>query len=113
MQYAIVVVLSVLFTFLGFITEVTAGNIRHVENGREPNAGAAIFPGIPFVPLFFVGVVWMLNRIYPNLGFWAFIGFGAWFVPNWWLSLRKLRRQFNDLVANSDILATKPETHEN
>ena len=111
MQYAIVVVLSVVFTFLGFISEVTAGNIRHVENGREPNAGAALYPCIPFVPLFFVVAVLMLNRIYPNLGFWAFIGYFVWFVPNWWFSIRKLQRRLNELVANPDIVAGEPETH--
>ncbi len=71
MTNVIVVVLSVIFTFLGFAIEVTNGKIRHVENNREPNAGAAIFPGIPFIPLFIAGVVWMLNSIYPNLGFWT------------------------------------------
>ena len=113
MQYAIVVVLSTVFTFLGFAAEVTAGNIRHIQNGREPNAGAAIFPNIPFVPLFFVSVVWLLNRIYPNLGVWAFALFCVWFVPNWWFSLRKLRQQFNALVAGSDIAGGATETNEN
>jgi hypothetical protein len=51
MTYAIVIVLAVIFTFLGFAIDITNGNITHVKNGREPNADAAIFPNIPFNPL--------------------------------------------------------------
>ena len=97
MGYLAATLLSVLFAFLGFVTEISNGNIRHLENGREPNAGAAIFPVIPFGPLFLVGLVWLLNRAYGNLGFWAFAVFTCWFIPSWWVTQRRLNTRFKEL----------------
>lgn len=102
MTYVIVVVLSVIVTFLGFAIEITNGNIGHVANNRQPKAGAAVFPNIPFVPLFIVGVVWLLDRIYPNLGFWICVVLFCVYVPYWWLSLRKLNVTLQSMITKND-----------
>ena len=109
MTYAIVIVLSVIFTFLGFAIEITNGNIGHVKNGREPNAGAAIFPNIPFIPLTVLLFAWLLNGCYPNLGFWIVVGLFTLYLPYWWRSLRRLNGELQSLLAESE---KRPETAE-
>ena len=102
MTYAIVIVLSVIFTFLGFAIEITNGNIGHVKNGREPNAGAAIFPNIPFIPVMVVLFAWLLNSCYPNLGFWIVVGLFTLYLPYWWWSLRSLDGKLQSLLVASE-----------
>ena len=48
--------------------EITDGNIRHVQNGRTPNAGAALFPNIPFVQVTYVLVAWGLDHLHQGIG---------------------------------------------
>lgn len=102
MAYAIVIVLSVIFTFLGFAIEITSGNIVHVKHGREPNAGAAIFPNIPCIPVTVVLFTWFLNGCYPNLGFWIVVGLFTLYVPYWWWSLRRMNGELQSLLATSE-----------
>jgi hypothetical protein len=97
--YGIVVVLSIVVAFLGFATEITESNILHVKNGREPNAGAAIFPGIPFIPLVTIGLVWAIDWIYPHLGFGLFMTLFCLFVPYWWFNIRRSDKQLRALIA--------------
>ncbi len=99
MTYLLLAALWTVATFLGFAIEVTSGNIRHVENGREPNAGAALFPNIPCVPLLFVGLAWLLDQVYPMLGFWTCVVLFCLFVVSWWFWRRKLNAQLQDLIA--------------
>ena len=68
-MYLFILILSVISCFVGFVLEVAEGNICHIQNGRLPNAGVAIFPNIPVVPLIYVLVVWLLNHLYQDLGF--------------------------------------------
>ena len=102
MAYAIVIVLSVTFTFLGFATECATRNIVHVKHGREPNAGASIFPTIPFIPAMAVGFTWFLNGFYPNLGFWVIVVLFVLYVPYWWWNLRRLDAKLQSLFAASE-----------
>ena len=67
-MYALIVALALLSCFLGFVLEITQSNILHVRNGQPPNAGAALFPNIPFVPLTYVLGAWGLNQLQPDLG---------------------------------------------
>lgn len=97
MFYLILFAASSLSCGFGFISEITRGNIRHLKDGREPNAGAAIFPTIPLIPLFYVLVVFLLNMVVENIG-WHVI-FLYLILSNiyrvWEFS--KLNREFNDL----------------
>ena len=102
MGYLLVALLSIVFAFLGFATEIARGNISHIENGREPNAGASIFPVIPLGPMFLVGLVWLLNNTYHNLGFWAFVAFTAWHIPSWWISQTRLNNRLKELTTGGN-----------
>lgn len=102
MGYTAVIAASVMVLFLGFSTECTARNIVHVQQGREPNAGASIFPGIPFVPALAVAVAWLLNGWYPNLGVWTVLTLSCLYVPFWAYTQRKLNAELHSLTATED-----------
>ena len=108
MTYVIVAVLATICTFLGFALECTSGNITHLENGREPNAGAALFPNIPFNPLLAVGVAWALERVHVHLGLWVFVGLFLIYLPCWWFSLRRLTRKLDALKADTGYPSEDP-----
>ncbi len=82
---------------MGFISEVTAGNITHLKNGRKPEAGATVFPTIPIMQLLTVLVTWGLNRIHPPLGFYTVSALFVVFALFWVVSYRKLKREFDEL----------------
>ncbi|WP_207250676.1 hypothetical protein [Thiothrix fructosivorans] len=96
-MYLFILILSVISCFVGFVLEVAEGNICHIQNGRLPNAGVAIFPNIPVVPLIYVLVVWLLNHLYQDLGFivvatYAVLGIGVQLFQ-----YRKANRQLKTL----------------
>ena len=67
-SYIIIGALSLLLSIYGFILEVTKGNIVHLENGREPSAGAAFFPTIPIVQVFHLVALWAMDLMIPGYG---------------------------------------------
>lgn len=71
LSYFAITVLSLCSCFVGFVLESTEGNIGHVQNGRKPNAGAAILPTIPMVQIFYALATWGLNWFQDNAGFWV------------------------------------------
>lgn len=73
MIYIIAVALGLAACVQGFLTEITAGNIGHLRNGRPPNARAALFPSIPFIPLLFVGVAWLLRLFISKHATWILL----------------------------------------
>ena len=83
------------------MSEVTIGNINHIKNGREPNAGAAIFPTIPFVPLIILLITWGLNKLLPNLGFYLVIGLFLIYYPIWYKSFKQDYQKLENLKENS------------
>ena len=56
------IVFRLIASVQSFASEITRGNIDHLKNGRKPNAGAVIFPTIPFVQIVAVGVAWLLEK---------------------------------------------------
>ena len=73
MIYFLILILSFFLNALGFAIEISEGNIRHIENGREPNAGAALFPVIPFTQIAFLGLAFLGNLYKPNWGFYGVV----------------------------------------
>jgi len=67
-MYVSILALSLMSCFLGFALLITEGNIDHVRAGRPPNASAALFPNIPFVPFSYVLSVCALDRLSPGTG---------------------------------------------
>ena len=98
--YVSLAVLSLGSCAAGFYAETVAGNIRHLKNGREPNAGAAIFPTIPLVPMAHFGLVYGLNQISSNLGW--YVAFGYFFVAAIYsfVSISKRKRELDQLNEN-------------
>lgn len=78
MLMAGVILLSLLSCAVQFALEIAMGNLGHVEQGRPPNAGAALFPVLPMVPLAYVGALWLASRYFPGSGpLWVFAWGGA------------------------------------
>jgi len=69
MWYFGLVLLAFVACFVSFAVEIATGNIAHIRNGREPNAGAAVLPTIVLVPAVFVLAAWAINHLYTNLGY--------------------------------------------
>jgi len=98
MTYAIAILISLVSCVIGFRLEVVQGNIRHVKNGRNPEAGAAIFPTVPLVPLFYVGAMWLINSLGENFGFYAVLGYFLIANVVKLLSIRRLDSELQQLI---------------
>lgn len=100
MIYVIAVAMGLVTSLQGFLSEITAGNIGHLKQGRRPNAGAAVFPSIPIIPFVFVGLAWFLRIFLSGYAVWilvaAFVAQSLW----WGLSFAKLRVELRGLKAN-------------
>jgi len=99
MIYVIAVVLSLIACVQSFLSEITAGNITHLKNSRPPNAGAALFPMIPFMPLLFLGAAWVLRRFVPEYGMWIIVVAFLILSLFWAISFVKLRVELRRVEA--------------
>ena len=99
MMYTGLIILSIVACFVGFNAEVASSNIIHMENGRKPNAGAAIFPDIPFIPLLFSGIAWLINKnpYIPNLGFFLTYGLLVVIIINSYFATKKLLAKLDEM----------------
>ncbi|PCH65754.1 MAG: hypothetical protein COC04_01045 [Gammaproteobacteria bacterium] len=95
--YILLVFLAVISTCIGFPLEIIHGNIRHLENGREANAGAAIFPSLLVIPLFYVVSAWLLNKTHENVGFYIVITYFVLSVLQKTFSIRKHKKILNEM----------------
>jgi len=91
MLYLGLVILALISCGVGFGLEVVTGNIAHIKNGREPNAGAAILPAIPIIPATYVLAAWGLNYLYPNLGYMVVSVYGVLSIAIGVFQYRKAR----------------------
>jgi hypothetical protein len=99
MTYLLAVLLGLIMCVESFASEVTRGNIVHLKNDREPNAGAALFPLIPAVPLLFVGFAWILQVVVPLYSIWILIGFPLVLSVFWAVSFAKLRLELKRTIS--------------
>lgn len=100
MIYVIAVVLGLAACVQGFLHEITAGNIGHLKNGRPPNARAALFPSIPFIPLLFVGVAWLLRIFVAKYATSVLLAAFVVLSLYWAFSFAKLRTEIRRIKAN-------------
>ncbi len=100
MIYLIAVILSLAACVMSFASEVTTGNVGHIENGRPPNAGAAIFPMIPILPLLAVSVAWFLQSLVPAHAISILGGAFLLFLCLWAVSFVRLRVRFQRLLTS-------------
>jgi len=95
LDYIIIFVISLIHCVIGFYLEVLDGNLRHIENGHEPNAGACIFPTIPTVPLIFIAIGFVINLFPKNYGLSVILGYSAYalffiYIPTYF----KLKKEY-------------------
>jgi len=100
--YGLTVVAALLSTFIGFGLEIVQGNIRHVQNGRKSEAGAAIFPSIIFIPLFYIGTAWGLNTTTYHLGFYVVFAYFVISITYKVFSFKKQGRELEELQRDSN-----------
>ena len=98
MMYVLIIIMSLVFSGMSFVSEITQGNITHIKNGREPNAGAALFPTIPFVPLFMVLLTWGVNTVYEDLGFYFTTGCFIVYLPIWYFNYRTSVKELKSIT---------------
>ena len=97
MLYFLAIIFSLVASGQSFASEITAGNITHLKNGRLPNAGAAIFPTIPIFQLLGIGAARLLQKFNSQYAVWILVGLFLIFSVFWALSFRKLRAEFNQI----------------
>ena len=83
-----------------FVEEVFRGNINHLKNGRVANAGAAIFPTFPIVPLAVVGVAWVGRTLLTDSSNWVLGGVAIFVVVTWSVSMFRLRAELVKLQSS-------------
>ncbi len=101
MIYILAILFGLTVCVQSFLSEVTAGNIGHLRNGREPNAGAALFPTFPFIPLLFVVIAWIL-QMFTQWAIWIFVVSFLALSVFWAIGFAKLKAEFNRLVATQN-----------
>ena len=95
--YILLVFLAVISTCVGFPLEIIHGNIRHLENGREANAGAAVFPSLLVIPIFYVVSAWLLNKVHDSVGFYIVITYFFISLLLKTFSIRKYKKILNEM----------------
>lgn len=87
--------------FFGTSAASLAGNIVHVQHGRELNAASSLFATIPLAPAFFVGVTWLFSQWHDNLGFRVVVTVLLFLVPFQIWTIRKLDSQLRSLETSN------------
>lgn len=95
MIYLLAILFSLIVSFQCFASEITAGNIKHIKNGRQPNAGAALFPVTPLFQLLAVGAAWLLDTFMHRYAIWVLIGSFLTLSVFWTCSFIKLKTEFD------------------
>ncbi|HEY8942117.1 MAG TPA: hypothetical protein VIM59_18115 [Cellvibrio sp.] len=96
--YFLLLVTSFALCCAGSYQEILRGNIVHLQNGREPNAGVALFPTIPFVQAMHFGIVYGLNLAQENLGWYVITVYFSLAILCLCYMISKLKAEYNKLV---------------
>lgn len=97
MIYIFAIILGLVSSILLMACEVSRGNITHLKNGREPNAGAAIFPTIIIVPLFFAGIAMGIKSFFLAHDLVIFLGVTLALIVAIGISLLRLNAKLKSL----------------
>jgi hypothetical protein len=97
--YMSLVLLSLVEVFVGCAAEVVKSNIGHLKNGRKPDAGCAILPLVPILPIAYVLAAMGLNHFAPYLGYGTVAGISSINVGRSYWRYRKERPQLETLLA--------------
>lgn len=97
MEYVAIALLSLISCGVGFAREIADSNVLHLENGRQPNASAALFPAIPFVTIAYVFVAWLGNLLYPNAGLLVVVAYFVMRVADQFHQIAESKRRLTEL----------------
>ena len=97
MIYLLALALSLALCVQMVMVEGTSGNIQHLKNGREPNAGVALVPLVPGAQILLLGLAWLLNKFLPAYALAALAVVYGLFSVAWLVSYRRLSHEFNAL----------------
>ena len=96
--YLLILALSIISCFVGFAVECVERNIVHIQNGRAPNAGVALFPDIPFIPIAYVVSAWAINKWHDNAGFMAVAAYWTLRIIFGLYAYKKTHKKFDTLM---------------
>ncbi len=97
MIYVLANIFGLVFSVLALACEATRGNITHLKNGRKPNAGAAVFPTIFVIPLFFNGLAWGIKNFFSVHDLTIFLGIAFVLLAAISIAFLKLNAEFRTL----------------
>ena len=78
------------------------GDITHMENGREPNAGVTVIPYVLF-PVFFIGIAYIGNIFAQNLGLKIAFSLIGIIIISHILSIPKSLKRYNELLKEREV----------
>ena len=88
---------------MSYISEIHNGNICHIKNDREPNAGACIFPTFPAIPLFFCGLAWLVDIFISTYGIFIMLGFFTMIYVVWTISFISSYKKLKKIKSNKIV----------
>lgn len=95
--YILVFLLSLVVVAISIYAALIGGNVTHLENGREPDAGVSLV-GYMVFPVFFIGIAYLGNLFSDGLGWYVVFGLlGLVFVYTV-LTLPKQVKKYNALL---------------
>ena len=100
MIYVLAVIFGFVASIMSFVSAITTGNICHLKHGRQPNAGAALFPTVPVIPLLALGAAWLLRALVTAHAVTILVGSFLVFACLWAISFVRLRSQFRYINAS-------------
>ena len=96
-MYILISVLSIYICVINIYQSGLNGNIAHMENGKEPNAGVSLVSYI-FVPVFFIGIAYIGNLMVTNLGWYSVLTFFGIYILHFLFTIPKELAKYNRLL---------------
>ena len=100
MIYLVALAVSVLACAQAAASVIVDGNVIHVKNGREPNAGVSLLPMIPLFQLLALGIAWGLNHLIPSMAIGVFLGCYTAFSAAWLVSFKRSKAELDRLLTD-------------
>lgn len=99
--YVLILILSIVLIVVNIYGSLLGGNITHLENNREPNAGVSIIFYI-FFPVFFMGLAYIGNALLYGLGWRISLGLLVFILLYSAIEIPRLEKKYNALLKERD-----------
>jgi hypothetical protein len=100
--YLVALAVSVFACAQTVASVIVDGNVIHVKNGREPNAGVSLLPMIPLFQLLALGIAWVLDRFIPSMAIGVFLGCYTAFSAAWLASFKRSKAELDRLLTDKE-----------